>query len=135
MISDRFVNAVLATGVPEVDSDHRDLLSDARLLERAFLTGASLETLQAMTRRFATRIETHFREEEALAESGRFVVSEAHRRDHQRIQRELRNLMEVFRLAHTQVSAHDLFRAEDHLINHIIRYDQEIRHAEAAAAA
>lgn len=135
MLSENFVKAVLATGVPEVDSDHRDLLCDARALEHAFLAGAGLEALEAMTQRFAARMATHFEEEEALAASGRFMVSEAHKRDHQRILRELRNILEVFRLAHSQVSAHDLFRAEDHLINHIIRYDHEIRHAEAMRAA
>lgn len=55
------------------------------------------------------------------------MVSDAHIRDHQRILKELRGTRAALELMAGSISVRDLFRAEDHLVNHIIRYDLEGR--------
>ncbi|MEO5337896.1 MAG: hypothetical protein H7841_13550 [Magnetospirillum sp. WYHS-4] len=130
MVSERFMKAVLATGVPEVDDEHASLLGHARELERAFLTGASRQYLLLLLENFMLRMESHFRAEEAMADQGLFVVSDGHLRDHQRILREMRGTRAALELMTESISVRDMFRTEDRLVNHIIRFDLEIRHGD-----
>lgn len=135
MVSEKFVKAVLATGVQEVDNEHAELLNLAREIERAFLTGSSTQYVLLLLENFMLRLESHFREEEEMARSGAFMVSDAHIRDHQRILKELRGTRAALELMASSISVRDLFRAEDHLVNHIIRYDLETRRASMAVTA
>jgi hemerythrin len=115
-----------AIGVPELDRDHRRLIDDAAEIVELIRAARPWAEVEARAKHMAARCSAHFRREEAILEREKFEGFAWHRREHERIEAEMREI--VARLASgggpptpAMIEAGLYFRGM--LIDHLLRYD------------
>lgn len=82
----------LAMGVPELDDQHRRILSSLRLLVHAIRRGRSRDEVGSTLAFLREHVTSHFTAEEALMGAVAFPDLPRHRAEHERFVRDLRDL-------------------------------------------
>ena len=112
-------------GVPEVDADHRQLIGDADAIVEMLRTERAWYDVESLANAMSVRCSEHFRREEALLERDHFALLADHRREHQRIEGEIRSVLARLRGADPptpdMIDAALYFRGM--LVDHLLHYD------------
>jgi hemerythrin len=83
-----------SVGVPEVDHEHRELIRLINLLHEALEQGSPAERVRAVLGEVHVAISAHFALEEKDMQAWGYPGYAAHKRDHERLLDELRDLMD-----------------------------------------
>jgi hemerythrin len=83
-----------SVGVPEVDHEHRELIRLINLLHEALEQGSPAERVRAALGEVHVAISAHFALEEKDMQAWGYPGYAAHKRDHERLLDELRDLMD-----------------------------------------
>jgi hemerythrin len=83
-----------SVGVPEVDHEHRELIRLINSLHDALEQGDSVESVRDVLGEVHVAISAHFALEEKDMQSWLYPGYPAHKRDHERLLDELRDLMD-----------------------------------------
>ena len=84
---------VLETGVPELDEDHRGLISQCNILTQLMDGGALWAEVVEGARLLAGSCIEHFRSEEALLDRTEFPRRERHKAQHREMEQRLQDLV------------------------------------------
>ena len=85
-----------ATGVPDVDSEHRQLIDLINALHVAMLRKDVTYTVMDFLGQIYARISGHFALEEKIMRERRYDQYEDHKADHERLLDELRDIMDDY---------------------------------------
>jgi hemerythrin-like metal-binding protein len=98
-----------ATGVPDVDSEHRQLIELINALHVALLREDVTYTVMDFLGQIYARISGHFALEEKIMRERRYDQFEDHKTDHERLLDELRDIMDDYE-AHAYFSDEEFAR-------------------------
>ena len=88
----------MATGVPSIDQQHRELIRNLNELHHAYLAGASYHDIQKIIRFLGRFVEIHFRHEEGLMEKFKCPLRAVNRLEHAKFLHEYQELVASFSL-------------------------------------
>jgi len=112
-------------GLPEIDLDHRLLISEGNGLFKAVTDGLPKSKIMSIIGRMATECKEHFRREEIILREAQFKGAGEHAAEHRRIERELDEAvgaMEAPDISAGEWNAFAIF-FQSTLINHFLRWD------------
>jgi hemerythrin len=84
---------VLETGIPEIDTDHHELIADYNHLAALMEDGQPWSAVVVAARSLVERVAAHFRSEEAILKRIDFPRRSQHVEQHRRIEAELAKLV------------------------------------------
>jgi hemerythrin len=82
------------TGIPEVDHEHRELVTLINRLSDDVIAGADKERVQAFLGEVFARIAAHFALEESVMRKHGYDEYEAHKAEHEDLLDEIRDIMD-----------------------------------------
>ncbi len=112
-----------ATGIDEVDEEHRDLIDVINRLHELLLAEDARMTVPAFFARLLEGVSAHFALEERIMGESRYAELAAHREDHERLLEEIRDLMEAFGHAEEVDSVDLAMRLEPWFRHHFATHD------------
>ncbi len=112
-----------ATGIDEVDEEHRDLIDVINRLHELLLAEDARMTVPAFFARLLEGVSAHFALEERIMGESRYAELAAHREDHERLLEEIRDLMEAFGHAEEVDSVDLALRLEPWFRHHFATHD------------
>lgn len=113
----------LKIGVPKVDREHRWLIDLVNRMHRVVQAGGKHEAVCAVLSDLSNYTKYHFESEEAEMLSEGFPGLEAHRKTHEQLTEEVRQMDERFRGGEEGVAERLLEFLKDWAINHILHAD------------
>jgi hemerythrin len=119
----------LATGVEEIDADHRDLIDRCNALMVMIARRAPGRALHDAARHLAEHCLLHFKREEAILAQSGFPRCEAHIREHRRFGARFNELAARFAKANAQPREHLTIvdRLRYLLIDLLLRHDLDYK--------
>jgi len=112
-----------ATGIDEVDDEHKDLIDVINRLHDLLLADDAKLTVPAFFDRLLKGVTAHFALEERIMGESDYPELEAHRQDHDRLLDEIRDLVEAFRQAEEVDSVDLAMRLEPWFSHHFATHD------------
>ena len=129
----------LIIGVPEIDADHQQLIEDAERLRTLVRRSSPWREIMAMIEAMAERCTAHFRREEAILERDRFPSHTDHRREHARIEDQIKDIRARLRgdgapptPAMIEVALYFRSMLIDHLLRHDLKYKSHLLYVRGA---
>ena len=86
----------LLLDIPEIDSQHKELIAQVNGLHLALLEGADKATRDSLLSQLAEDMRSHFAYEEEWMERYAYPRLEAHKKEHDRLTRNLNELIERY---------------------------------------
>jgi hemerythrin len=112
-----------ATGIDEVDEEHKDLIDVINRLHELLLADDARMTVPAFFARLLDGVSAHFALEERIMGESRYADLSAHREDHERLLEEIRDVMEAFGHAEEVDSVDLAMRLEPWFRHHFATHD------------
>ncbi len=112
-----------ATGIDEVDEEHRDLIDVINRLHELLLADDARMTVPAFFSRLLEGVSAHFALEERIMGESRYADLAAHREDHERLLGEIRDVREAFGHAEEVDSVDLAMRLEPWFRHHFATHD------------
>lgn len=119
----------MATGVPEVDAQHQELIARLNGLHQAIQRGAGPEKVQPMLQFLGNYAKKHFAEEEGIMEKRRCPAHQINKTAHQRFLEQYSRLVKEYESKGASLSVLNQLRemTESWLVNHILKVDTQLR--------
>ncbi|QEM69361.1 bacteriohemerythrin [Geobacter sp. FeAm09] len=118
----------LAIGVPEIDNQHKELLSRFDSLLKACETGKGMDELRRLLGFLDEYVISHFSDEEAIQRSSRYPAYAAHKQEHDGFIVRVKALKDEIKSE--GVAVHHVTETNNMLlkwlINHISKVDAEL---------
>jgi hemerythrin len=125
----------MATGLPAIDHDHRQLLGALEELERLAIAGAPKARLCGRLEQFVEQIKAHFGREHQAAESRGFQDSEGHRREDEKLLRLFEDVLHTLQESDIEMNREAASFLHHLMVQHIYHTDDPLRrHFRAAAS-
>lgn len=83
-------------GIPEVDQEHRELIASINALHAEVGEGTTTEAVAGFLGELHARIAAHFALEEKVMRARRYPKYNEHKRDHERLLDEIREIMDTY---------------------------------------
>jgi hemerythrin-like metal-binding protein len=115
-----------ATGIDDVDDEHKDLIDVINRLHELLLADDAKLTVPAFFARLIDGVSAHFALEERIMGESAYPDREAHRADHERLLDEMRDLVEAFRQAEEVDSVDLAMRLEPWFSQHFATHDLQL---------
>ena len=112
-----------ATGIDDVDDEHRDLIDVINRLHELLLADDARLTVPAFFARLIDGVSAHFALEERIMSESAYPDREAHRADHERLLDEMRDLVQAFANAEEVDSVDLAMRLEPWFSHHFATHD------------
>jgi hemerythrin len=112
-----------ATGIDDVDEEHKDLIDVINRLHELLLTDDAKLTVPAFFDRLIKGVSAHFALEERIMGESEYPELAAHREDHERLLDEIRDLVEAFGQAEEIDSVDLAMRLEPWFTHHFATHD------------
>jgi len=112
-----------ATGIEEVDDEHRDLIAVINRLHELLLADDARLTVPAFFERLLSGVSAHFALEERIMSESGYTDLAAHQEDHDRLLAEIRDLVEAFGQAEEVDSVDLALRLEPWFTQHFATHD------------
>ena len=123
----QFHDGVKRTGVSELDDEHQALYDEADGILRLVGSMAPAPEVKSRFDAFRRDLADHFRHEETMAGEGGYSVSEDHREEHRRLNREAARLLDGFETKGPATVSKDLQAFLEDIQNHVAFRDTEHR--------
>ena len=117
-------NDELATGIPKIDEQHKKLISLVNELHDALSKGKSRDVLGKLLEELADYTNYHFKTEERAFATYRYENGDAHKRSHDDLIRQLRELIEKQAKGSLAVGVETLTFLIGWVKNHIMKEDR-----------
>ncbi|WCJ58973.1 bacteriohemerythrin [Fontisphaera persica] len=120
----------MATGVPEVDAQHQELIARLNRLHEAIRRCAGPEEVQPMLQFLGEYAQRHFGDEEAVMEKRRCPAHQANKAAHRRFLEQYTRLVQEYERKGASLTVLNQLRemTENWLVNHILKVDTQLRH-------
>jgi hemerythrin len=112
-----------ATGIDDVDDEHKDLIDVINRLHELLLADDARLTVPAFFARLIDGVSAHFALEERIMGESAYPDREAHRADHERLLDEMRDLVQAFANAEEVDSVDLAMRLEPWFCQHFATHD------------
>jgi hemerythrin len=86
-------------GIPEVDHEHRELIALINALHAGAAAGRDVSAVAEFLGELHAQIAAHFALEEKVMRARRYAGYDEHKRDHERLLDEIRDIMDGYELA------------------------------------
>jgi methyl-accepting chemotaxis protein len=119
----------MATGVPEVDTQHQELMARLNGLHEAIRRGAGPAEVQPMLQFLGEYAQRHFGEEEAIMEHRRCPAHQINQAAHRRFLEQFSRLQQEYERKGASLAVLNQLRemTETWLVNHILKVDTQLR--------
>lgn len=119
----------MATGIPSIDAQHKELIARLNALHRAHVLGSDMDEVKRMLKFLGEYADTHFQHEEALMEERRCPNRGENRSAHARFLHEYREMVSLYSLDPDtdQMEAEIKSMVARWLTTHICRVDLALR--------
>jgi hemerythrin len=112
-----------ATGIDDVDDEHKDLIDVINRLHELLLADDAKLTVPAFFARLIEGVSAHFALEERIMGESEYPDLAAHREDHERLLDEMRELVQAFGQAEEVDSVDLAMRLEPWFSQHFATHD------------
>jgi hemerythrin len=124
-------NAAMATGIPQIDEQHQELIAKINELYRIHQAGATVDDIKAMLKFLGEYVKKHFHFEENLMEESKCPMRGTNCIAHARFLQEYQELVSNFSISQDvdQTASEIERKAARWLVAHICGVDVSLRNA------